>query len=560
MRTSLFVASVAASVMAAAVGVAAQQTSDQCVSLKGSTQCPSFQDAYVNPSNLSSAWPWFSQVSDVQSFDDQFAQYFTDPTRFIATKLNRQLQCNRTGSDNTTLQWERTILCGQFSQISYSAQCNIQNRADPIMVCQDTCIEYSDSENTIVANPQICTPTDSLTYDHNQTRAATLLKDYVTCTNWTSLVSTNNATCVSGASNEGNCGYGPGVSTQLCEVCDPSGNRTVPACCYDRQTDLSQCASYGHPGAAAVVATTSVATGFQTATSSSSTGQATGSGGSSRAGQDNQNGGGGTNLSGGQLAGIIVGCIAGAALLGAFLAWLLFGRRRRNKQDHEASRGLVYGAAGAGAAGAASREKNSGGWNHSDADTARSLGGSPADNKSPRSMDGGAPLVGGAALAGAGAGAGAGAAAAGAASASHDRPQSGLSSGTTGSGTDGRGTTVAVVKDQYTGQDIFPGEEVVAIYPYNASLNDELTLEPEQRLTVLRLYDDGWALGRTLDGKEGALPLVCVSSAKGDAPARLRAGSARDTTTGTSDDEGLTSGNEGGFTSSVDGAVTADEG
>ena len=114
-----------------------------------------------------------------------------------------------------------------------------------------------------------------------------------------------------------------------------------------------------------------------------------------------------------------------------------------------------------------------------------------------------------------------------------------------------------MVRDQYTGQDIHVGEEVVAIYPYNASLNDELTLEPEQRVTVVRLYDDGWALGRTADGSEGALPLVCVSSTKGDLPGR-RGGNGSGTGTGTSDDEGMTSGAE--YTSSVDGAVTAEEG
>jgi hypothetical protein len=117
------------------VGIAQAQTTN-CISLQGSTQCPSFQDAYVNPTNLTSAWPWFADVTDVTTFDQQFAQYFTDPTRFIATKFNNQLECNMTAVDNTTLQWERTILCGQFSQISYSAQCNVDNRAIPIMVCQ----------------------------------------------------------------------------------------------------------------------------------------------------------------------------------------------------------------------------------------------------------------------------------------------------------------------------------------------------------------------------------------------------------------------------------------
>lgn len=113
-----------------------QNTNTACLSLKGSSECPSFQNAYINPRNLSTPWPWFTLVTDVSSFDQQFAQYFTDPNRFIATKFINQLQCNQTAVYNTTLQWERTILCGQFTQISWSAQCNVENDANPIMVCQ----------------------------------------------------------------------------------------------------------------------------------------------------------------------------------------------------------------------------------------------------------------------------------------------------------------------------------------------------------------------------------------------------------------------------------------
>lgn len=123
-------------VIAILAGVTNGQNSTTCLSLKGSTECPSFQDAYINPTNLSTPWPWFSLVTDVTTFDEQFALYFTAPDRFIATKFINELQCNQTAVYNTTLQWERTILCGQFTQISWSASCNVANNADPIMVCQ----------------------------------------------------------------------------------------------------------------------------------------------------------------------------------------------------------------------------------------------------------------------------------------------------------------------------------------------------------------------------------------------------------------------------------------
>lgn len=333
----------------------------------------------------------------------------------------------------------------------------------------------------------------------------------------------------------------------MCTACDPTGNVTISSCCYDEKTNLSSCASYGHPGAAAVRqgtaavrATASASPGFVSVTSSAGGSGATGG---TSAGSNASNGVGSTGLTGGQLAGIIVGSIIGALLIGALLAWLLFGFcRKRNNKDPEASRGLVYGGPG---------RSSSGGkpWNQSETGTTRSLG---EKKQSSASGDHAKLAAVGAGAARAGA---IGAAALG--SSSHNtspqtRPDSQLSSGTGGS--DGRGTTVAQVRDQYTGQDIFPGEEVIAIYPYNASLNDELTLEPDQKVTIVRLYDDGWALGRIKDGQEGAIPLVCVSSTKGEIPGRGGNG----TGTGTSDDEGLTSGAE--YTSSVDGAVTAEEG
>jgi hypothetical protein len=411
-------------------------------------------------------------------------------------------------------------------------------------------LQYRASENDIVSNAQLCTPDAQLTSYQYGVRNATLLHDYTSCTDWTSLVSTNNATCIEGVTNEGNCGYGPGVSTQLCTACDPTGNVTISSCCYDDNTDLSSCASFGHPGAAAVRATSSATPGFASATGSSSSSTPTNTNASGAANQSNKSSG----LSGGALAGIIVGCIVGALVIGGILAWLLFGRKRRNN-DGEDGRGLVYGAA---AGRSSSGEKT---WNQSEEGTTRSIAGSPMGEKGGESPATASMGIGGAgtgaglatgAVVGGGAVAAGGAAAAAAGARNNspqNRPDSQLSSGTGGS--DGRGTTVALVRDQYTGQDIFPGEEVVAIYPYNASLNDELTLEPDQKVKILRLYDDGWALGKALDGREGAIPLVCVSSTKGDVPGRAGVG------TGTSEDDGLTSGNE--YTSSVDGAVTAEE-
>lgn len=133
----------------------------------------------INPTNLSTRFSWFSQVNDVATFDEQFALYFSDPSRFTAEKKQRQLACNGSGIANTTLQWERTIMCGKFTQMSYSEACNVQA---PTMICQDTCRSWSAAQTRLVENPALCAPEDQLTAAQNRTRSDTLTRDFVACT------------------------------------------------------------------------------------------------------------------------------------------------------------------------------------------------------------------------------------------------------------------------------------------------------------------------------------------------------------------------------------------
>ncbi len=83
-------------------------------------------------------------------------------------------------------------------------------------------------------------------------------------------------------------------------------------------------------------------------------------------------------------------------------------------------------------------------------------------------------------------------------------------------GTDGRGTTIPAVKDQYSSHDICPGETVVAILPIQRYLNDEITLHLTMSspssvcTTTLGAWPyRGWW--------RRCLPLVCVTSTKGGA-------------------------------------------
>ena len=92
------------------------------------------------------------------------------------------------------------------------------------MVCQNTCLEYSSSEYSIVNDTEYC-PGPDMT---NGNRSYQLVKDYTDCTNWTSLATNDTNSCVEGMINEGNCGYGASTA-ELCGFC--SGSSPDP-CCY----------------------------------------------------------------------------------------------------------------------------------------------------------------------------------------------------------------------------------------------------------------------------------------------------------------------------------------
>ncbi|KAJ3402556.1 hypothetical protein HDV05_008387 [Chytridiales sp. JEL 0842] len=57
------------------------------------------------------------------------------------------------------------------------------------------------------------------------------------------------------------------------------------------------------------------------------------------------------------------------------------------------------------------------------------------------------------------------------------------------------------------------------LHPYEPTLPDELPLQPGMQVLILKAFDDGWALGKIAsgegEGREGAFPLVCVTSEEG---------------------------------------------
>lgn len=155
-----------------------------------------------------------SNVDSVASFDSQLAEYLTNQYEFRATKYQRQLGCQNTSTTFTVRRWSpaahelissqlqyaRTFLCSEFTQISYSAGCYPAG-ATRRMACQSTCLMFAASENNLVANTVACNPIANY-----PPRAGNLTKDFAACTDWTSLATNDTSTCVLGQLNEPNCG------------------------------------------------------------------------------------------------------------------------------------------------------------------------------------------------------------------------------------------------------------------------------------------------------------------------------------------------------------------
>ena len=96
-------------------------TSEGCLRLSGSNACPGFSTAYVHPSNLSNAFPFFEDVTDVPSFDAGVFRYLSDPDQYRQTKFVGQLGCSN--STGTTLRYARTVLCSSWVNSRWSINC-----------------------------------------------------------------------------------------------------------------------------------------------------------------------------------------------------------------------------------------------------------------------------------------------------------------------------------------------------------------------------------------------------------------------------------------------------
>nr|XP_019007710.1 uncharacterized protein I206_07344 [Kwoniella pini CBS 10737]OCF46491.1 hypothetical protein I206_07344 [Kwoniella pini CBS 10737] len=517
------------------LGVDAQQLQGDCLRLLGSVVCPAYQYAYINPSNLSLAYPFFADVNSVASFDSAALSYFSNPFQYTNTKFGTsELGCSN--ASDATIRWEKTVLCSQWVNEQWSLGCTALYTTSMKMVCQQTCLQFSASENSIVNSTEYCPGTD-LT---GGTRETTLNKDFVDCTNWTTYSTNNTETCIRGEDNESNCGYGTSIS-QLCGFCN---NDSPDDCCYSGSTDMSVC-GFTLPvrvnGTSTSIPSNTVTGPSQSITSTNTATNTVSPNGTSA----NDTAGTTSKLRGGRLAGVIVGSVLGGILLLLLLLFLLLClRRKRNNQKNQRDSVSSFAASQArpnstangnsgGIFGLFSPKQNDNSQNGQPRNTSEkgllsrnsnslsqsnimnnsstpTMGGDTFYSPSTHTGNGnnfksseGLPLSTTAIASGAGGLAGLG--------------------GLGGPGNrNSIGTILPRVKDENQIGEIWiePGMEVSVLWPYTATLPDELDLRPGMKLRVVRLFDDAWGTAEVIStnsdegskiGKQGAFPIVCVS-------------------------------------------------
>ncbi|KAF9951334.1 hypothetical protein BGZ72_007129 [Mortierella alpina] len=418
-----------------AVALLAAGAQAACVSLKGSTTCPSYGSLSVDTSIVAALKNY---GIDMQAFTtvQEFDQAAANATGFNPVGTN----CKAfTGAQR--IPYQNTVLCTVVVKDDASLKCPGAPENASRDLCVSSCSLYL-SGFTSMMN-QIC-PNDA-----NAKKSIDALTSICSrrTGDWSGLQGTDNATCVNALQNEAaTCGL-----ASLADKCTHCKTNSTAECCKDAATACPQPSSSVGAGPS----------GAQPSSSPTGVNGGAGSGGNAKNPSDD------SGISPTAVKGIIGGAV-GLVVIAA--AVFLFMRRAKRKPVANKGNGL-------------SRQisNSSGRYNISSpkiqeegfaAATTAPIPMTTLPSITPEPMSFGA-------LGGAAAG---GAAVAAAGAAAHDGKE-------------------ATGKQSYC----------QALYPYQASMADELDLTPGDIVNVQRVFDDGWAVGVNMNtSNEGAFPVVCV--------------------------------------------------
>ncbi|KAL4807850.1 hypothetical protein BDV18DRAFT_136260 [Aspergillus unguis] len=453
--------------------------SDSCISLSGSTQCPAFNASSISTnSDLYNDFPFLRNVTNLSDFDDALNSYVLGS--YIQSKYSTYLGCqgDLSNSSDYYARYTTSAICSGLVQSSGN-DCDLSaDQTRPL--CADDCALMASSEEEIAVNDNLCP-------DRRSDYLSQIRSDFAICTGPDGSLT---GQCISAADNEPDeCGYRSNLMG-LCSFCATSSTNSTDSCCINANAS-SRCEGVDIP---------TPSTSFIPIYTSDMS-------------DDSDNGGGG--LSGGQIAGIVIGAVAGFALLAAVLAFafIYYCRRRREAGDDNSLNkpnpprqgspmqqiGSQNFAGGPGrvARMSALREapsvsspgqsRNSAAFfsaKYSDSSDSEGFASPGAMNKKipPTTGKRHGSLSSHSALAGTG---------------SDTSPRSGtIGQYSSPEGlTSGQSEQLSSFQDYYSQDDIHPGDKVAVLWAYQPRAGDEFGLDRGEMIKVIGIWDDGWATG-----------------------------------------------------------------
>ncbi|KAJ6112942.1 hypothetical protein N7512_008266 [Penicillium capsulatum] len=405
-----------------------------CLSLSGSKACPAWGSASISTDS--------SQLN-----------------QFYADLLGCQ-GLNTSALNDYYAQYTTSVICSSLIQNSIS-DCSLSGKqAEPL--CAESCALKATSEERIIINSDLCSSIDKKTDYMGLIRSR-----FEICAHPTDSLTGN---CVDGSTNEpDNCGFASNTMG-LCTYCDSSASSSSDTCCAASNA-ASKCDGVSIP--------TPTVTLQPISTSDAAAADA---------------GTAGHGLSGGQIAGIVIGSVAGAAILVALAALLLICRRRRRAQQTDAALNQPNPQR-KGSSPPMQQMDSPQAYNmvpamfasakYSDSSDSEGFGASPgamSKRIAPVAGKRHGSLSSSSALAGLD---------------SDSSPQSGtVNQYSSPEGvTSGQSEQLSYFRDYYSQDDIQAGDKVAVLWAYSPRAGDEFELDRGEMLKVIGIWDDGWATG-----------------------------------------------------------------
>ncbi|KAG8628323.1 hypothetical protein KVT40_004196 [Elsinoe batatas] len=468
-------------------------SAQSCISLQQSSQCSAFNASSISTDTFNiGLFPFLSSVTDASTFDREIQSYISGS--FIQLRFQQLIGCTAFNGQNPDAYYARyttSVLCNAIVQNSINS-CGLSGTsAAPL--CADTCALYAQGEQSIASS--------SLCGSQGINAESQIRSDLTNC----ALPARSlGGSCIPGVANEPrNCGFSNNLNG-LCTYCGSGSPNATDSCCVFSDTER-RC-----QGVDLAIGPAS--------SSASPTPSSTNAPGDTS--EDSRSG-----LSGGQIAGIVVGCVVGGLIVLTLLILACMVLRRRKKPSpptsvfNQSSQSRIMPPissvhAGTGptvgehvealpggrvtrmaaiegdgshddrggvvaAAGTRSRYTDSSSGDETPRSAMRTPIGPPPRRK--KSLNG----LGGGML-------------------SDDRNTDESSPGndvlSSPEGT-GQSEQLAFFKDYYSQDEIHAGDLVSTLWAYQPRAQDEFELERGDMVKVVGIWDDGWATGVRIRGR-----------------------------------------------------------